>query len=84
MFVLGFFFLVVGTNCGPVAESLSSCLLKISGNTRGGRGRRLHMERDPCLNPPPSVLSAGHPAEKALTAPLYPPHGDPDTSPPPH
>lgn len=33
-------FFVVGTNCRPVAERLSCCLLKISGKARGERDRQ--------------------------------------------
>lgn len=52
---------------------------------RGKRETFAHGKRPlPKIPPPSSVLSAGHPAEKALTTPLYPPHGDPDTSPRPH
>lgn len=58
------FFFIVGTNCWPVAESLSSCLLKISGKARGGRGRHSHMEREACPKSLSPVLTAGHPAEK--------------------
>lgn len=62
-------FLFVGTNCRPVAESLSCCLLKISGKARGGgkreRGRQTDTQREHrfffffffC------VLTPGHPAE---------------------
>lgn len=45
-------FVVVGTNCGPVAESLSSCLLKISGKA-GGR-RDVHTWKE---TPPPLLSS---------------------------
>lgn len=61
-------FFVVRTNCQPVAESLSCCLLKISGKARGERerGTQTDTEREPCL----IFLTAGHPA----TSKVHPPH----------
>ena len=38
-------FLFVGTNCRPVAESLSCCLLKISGKAGGGGERKRETDR---------------------------------------
>lgn len=51
-----------------MAESLSCCLLKISGKARGERerGTQTNTEREPCL----IFLTAGHPA----TSKVHPPH----------
>lgn len=59
-------FFVVGTNCRPVAESLSCCLLKISGKARGGeRKRETDRHREGALLKFFFFfLTAGHPAEK--------------------
>lgn len=58
-------FFIGGTNCGPAAESLGSCLLKISGNARGGEEGDIHTWKEkPAQNVFSPVLTAGHPAEK--------------------